>query len=57
MNGRPKKRWRDEVEADLNEIGVRDWRGMAKKAQNEIALLRKQKTNGCQLKENGERAV
>jgi hypothetical protein len=52
--GRPRKGWKEEVEGDLQVLGVRRWREMVKDRKNGRTLFNRPKlTAGCSA--NGRR--
>jgi hypothetical protein len=48
--GRPRKGWREEVERDLQVLGVRRWRKLVIKKNREIFFDRPKPTVGCSAK-------
>jgi len=54
--GRPRKRWKDEVERDLQVLGVRRWRQLVadRKKNGRTLFDRPKPTVGCSAKEEEE---
>jgi hypothetical protein len=50
---RPRKRWREEVERDLQVLGVRRWRELVIETNGEVSFDRPKPTAGCSA--NGRR--
>jgi hypothetical protein len=48
--GRPRKGWREEVERDLQVLGVRRWRELAIRKNGEVLFDRPKLTAGCSAK-------
>jgi hypothetical protein len=54
--GRPRKRWKEEVERDLQELGLRRWRELVADRKNGRTLLDRPKPSvGCST--NGRRRI
>ena len=51
--GRPRKGWREEVERDLQVLGVRRWRELVIRTNGEVLFERPKPTAGCSA--NGRR--
>jgi hypothetical protein len=47
--GRPRKRWKEEVERDLHVLGVRRWRELATEKNGGILFDRPKPTVGCSV--------
>jgi hypothetical protein len=45
--GRPRKGWREEVEGDLQVLGLRRWRGLVIEENGEVFFDRPKPTAGC----------
>jgi hypothetical protein len=53
QRGRPRKRWREEVERDLQVLGVRKWRDLVIGTNGKVLFDRPKPTAGCSA--NGRR--
>jgi hypothetical protein len=51
--GRPRRRWKEEVESELQVLGVRRWREMVTEKSGRISFKRPKVTAGCSA--NGRR--